>query len=152
VVDEEIAGLCDRFLREIGYVGLCEIEVKRDARDGCVRLIEVNPRFSGTGDCSIYTGVEVGWLHYLDRIGRSPAPMQATRFDFRHINLGGDAAGFGPYLQAGLTTWGRWWGPYFRAVEFYDVDFRDPRVTLQNLYRALRAVGGGVLRHWHLRS
>jgi len=152
VVDEEIAGLCDRFLREIGYVGLCEIEVKRDARDGRVLLIEVNPRFSGTGDCAIYTGVEVGWLHYLDRIGESPAPMQATRFNFRHITLTRDVPAYRQYLKAGLTTWGGWWRAYYPPVEFYDFDLRDWRVTRPILFRALRDLAGGVLRRFHLRG
>jgi len=152
VVDEEISGLSDRFLREIGYVGLCEIEVKRDARDGRVRLIEVNPRVSGTGDCSIYTGVDVGWLHYLDLIGKTPAPIDATRFDFRHVTLQRDAPAFGQYLNAGLTTWGQWWRAYRPPLEFFDVDFLDWRVTRQILYNALRALAGGVLRHWHLRT
>jgi predicted ATP-grasp superfamily ATP-dependent carboligase len=39
----------------IGCVGICAIEVKRDSRDGIVRLIEANPRFSGTGDVARYT-------------------------------------------------------------------------------------------------
>ena len=152
VVDDEIAGLCDRFLREIGYVGLCEIEVKRDARDGSVRLIEVNPRVSGTGDCSIYTGVDVGWLHYLDLIGKSPEPMHATRLDFRHVTVQRDAPAFGQYLKAGLTTWPEWWLAYRPPLEFFDVDFLDWGVTRRTLYHALRALGGGVLRHWHLRA
>jgi predicted ATP-grasp superfamily ATP-dependent carboligase len=152
VVDEEIAGLCDRFLREIHFAGLCEIEVKRDARDGRVLLIEVNPRFSGTFDCAIYAGVEAGWLHYLDLIGKTPAPVEANRLGFRHITLIRDAPAFPQYLQEGLTTWGQWWSAYRRPVEFYDVDFRDWRVTLGNLRRAFRSMGGGLLRHWRLRS
>jgi predicted ATP-grasp superfamily ATP-dependent carboligase len=43
VVDEEIEALCDGFLSSLGYVGLCEIELKRDVHDGRVKLIEVNP-------------------------------------------------------------------------------------------------------------
>lgn len=152
VVDEEIAGLCDRFLRQIGYVGLCEIEVKRDARDGRVLLIEVNPRFSVTFDCAVYAGVDTGWLHYLDLIGQAPAPVEANRFDFRHIAVMRDVPAFPQYLQAGLTTWGQWWSAYFRPAEFYDVDFRDWRVTLRTLRRAFRNLAGGLLRYWRLRS
>ena len=152
VLDEEIAGICDRFLRAIGYVGLCEIEVKRDARDGQVRLIEVNPRFTVTGDCAIYAGVEVGWLHYLDSIGQPVAPMKATRLDFHHIVIQRDAAAFGQYLDAGLTTWGQWLGAYRRPLEFFDVDLLDWRVTRKTLYQAARALGGGILRHWKLRA
>ena len=73
VKDAEIERLCDGFLRGLGYVGLPEIEVNCDARDGRPKLIEVNPRITVTGDCASYIEVEVAWLHYLDMIGR-PVP------------------------------------------------------------------------------
>lgn len=34
-----------RLLDEIDYVGVCEVEFKRDSRDGKLMLLEVNPRF-----------------------------------------------------------------------------------------------------------
>ena len=152
VVDEEIADMCDRFLRSMDYVGICEIELKRDARDGKVRLIEVNPRWSVTGDCATYAGLEIGWLHYLDLIGEPVPAMKATRFDFRHIVLYRDAPAFGQYLDAGLTTWSKWWSAYLPPVKFFDFDWRDWRVTGETLYKAAFALGGGILRHWKLRK
>ena len=152
VVEEEIAQMCDHFLRSIHYVGLCEIELKRDARDGKVRLIEVNPRWSVTGDCARYAGLDLGWLHYLDLIGRPSPTMTATRLDFRHIALYRDAPAFGQYMDAGLTSWTKWWGVYFQPVAFFDFDWRDWRVSGRTLYHAVRALAGGVLRHWKLRK
>ena len=67
--------MCDRFLRRIGYVGICEIEMKWDTRDGQVKLIEANPRLSGGGDAAPYAGVDLCWLHYLDLIGERVAPV-----------------------------------------------------------------------------
>ncbi len=46
VVDEEIDRVCNKFLLSIGFVGLCEIELKRDSRDGKLLLIEVQSRDS----------------------------------------------------------------------------------------------------------
>jgi predicted ATP-grasp superfamily ATP-dependent carboligase len=152
VIDEDIAEMCDRFLRAIGYVGICEIELKRDARDGKVRLIEINPRWSVTADCTSYAGLPLGWQHYLDLIGQPVPAMTATRFDFRHIVLYREAPAFGQYLDAGLTTWGKWWGAYLPPVAFYDFDWRDWRVTGATLYDAARALAGGILRHWKLRG
>lgn len=152
VIDEEIAGMCDRFLHAIGYVGICEIELKRDTRDGHVRLIEVNPRWSVTADCATYAGLPIGWQHYLDLIGESVPTMTATRFGFRHAVLYREAPAFGQYLDAGLTTWGKWWGVYRKPVEFFDFDWRDWRVTGATLYDAARALTGGILRHWKLRA
>jgi len=152
IVDDEIQSVCDNFLRGIHYVGLCEIEVKRDIRDGKVRLIEVNPRFSGTGDCAIYTGIEVGWLHYLDLIGQSVSPVEATRFNFRHIMLRSDVGAFPQYLSAGLTGWREWIRAYRPPVEFYDFDVRDWRIALSTISFCARSFAGGMLRHWKLRA
>ena len=49
VVDAETNAICDGFLRSVRYSGVCEIEMKRDSRDGHVKLIEVNPRLTGGG-------------------------------------------------------------------------------------------------------
>ena len=151
VVDEEISTICDRFLRKVNYVGLCEIEVKRDMRDGRVLLIEVNPRFSVTFDCAIYAGVDAGWLHYLDLIGRAPEPVEATRRDFKHIVALRDAPAFAQYLDARQTTWRKWWSVYRTPVKFFDLDFHDWGVTRPNLQRSLKMLAGGLLRHWGLR-
>ena len=151
VQDEEIAEMCDRFLRSLGYVGICEIELKRDTRDGEVRLIEVNPRWSVTADCARYAGLDLGWQHYLDLIGEPVPALTATRFDFRHIVLYREGPAFGQYLDAGLTTWRKWWAAYLPPVVFFDFDWRDWRVTGKTLYDAVRALAGGILRHWKLR-
>jgi len=78
IEDPATDALCDGFLRRIGYVGLCEIELKRDSRDQCVKLIEANPRYSVTSDAAPYAGVDLGWLHYLDLIGQ-PVELVQTR-------------------------------------------------------------------------
>jgi predicted ATP-grasp superfamily ATP-dependent carboligase len=151
VVDAEIDTVCDRFLRGIGYVGICEIEVKRDERDGVVRLIEANPRFSGTGDAALYAGIEIGWLHYLDLIGRNPEPMEATRFQFRHVTLRRDIPSLPRYVQRGILTWGDIRRSYRGPLEFFDFDPRDPRPTLETLWGCLRVAAGALLRGVGLR-
>lgn len=40
----EIAEYGERILSSAGYNGLCEVEFKRDTRDGIFKLLEVNPR------------------------------------------------------------------------------------------------------------
>ena len=138
VIDPEIDEVCDTFLRKLGYAGLCEIEVKRDAIDGKVKLIEVNPRFSGTGDCSVYAGVEVGWLHYLDLIGEDPAPME-PHFEFHHIILFLEVPGVLSRLASGLLTWPELLRSYRRPLAFYDLDGRDLRPTLKTLWVCVKA-------------
>ncbi len=127
--DPETDALCDTFLRRIGYTGLCEIELKRDSRDGCVRMIEANPRYSVTADAAPYAGVDLGWLHYLDLIGEQVAPAQASKRNSRHIFLQHDFHCVRSYRKAGLLSW---WGllrSYRPPVAFFDFDLRDWRVT-----------------------
>ena len=152
VPDEEIAEVCDRFLRAVGYVGICEIEVKRDTRDGRVYLVEVNPRFSGTGDCAIYTGVEVGWLHYLDLIGVPVPPVEPNRFHFRHVTLRREVPSVIQYLENRMLTARELFDSYRIPLEFYDFDPRDWRVTARTLKDCLRPTAGAVLRRLGLRG
>jgi D-aspartate ligase len=146
VVDAEVSAVCDRFLRGIGYVGICEIEVKRDTRDGVVRLIEANPRFSVTADAAIYAGVDIGWLHYLDLIGQAVEPVEASRFDFRHVVLRRDVPALPLYVDRGILTWGEISRSYRGRLQFFDWDVRDVRPTLLTLKDCARVAVGTVLR------
>lgn len=152
VVDEEIDRVCNNFLLSLGFIGLCEIEMKRDSRDGRVLLIEVNPRFSGTGDCAKYTGVETGYLHYLDLIGQTPSPVVATRFGFRHIMLVSDLTAFPKYLDQGLIGWREWIQSLSGPMQFFDFDWRDSSNARAAALRGARALVGGLLRTWGLRK
>jgi D-aspartate ligase len=129
-LDLEADTLCDGFLRSLGYVGLCEIELKRDVRDGSLKMIEANPRYSVTADAAPYLGVDLGWLHYLDLIGQPVAPVEAQhRPDFRHIVLRRDFASFSSYLRQGALTWKDLVRSYRPPVAFFDFDLHDWRVT-----------------------
>jgi D-aspartate ligase len=128
-LEPEVDAMCDAFLRSIGYVGLCEIELKRDSRDGVVKMIEANPRYSVTADAAPYAGVDLGWLHYLDLIGQEVVPVTPSNLNFRHIVLMRDFATFRDYQREGLLTWGGMIRSYRSPVAFFDWDLRDWRVT-----------------------
>jgi predicted ATP-grasp superfamily ATP-dependent carboligase len=66
VVDPEVDAVCNDFLMGVGYVGLCEIEMKRDSRDGRIKLIEANPRCRWGRTLA---GADL--LGYLDLIGNT---------------------------------------------------------------------------------
>jgi D-aspartate ligase len=148
VVDEEIDSVCNKFLLSIGYKGICEIELKRDIRDGKLLLIEVNPRYSGTGDCAKYTGVETGYLHYLDLIGQTPAPVTPTRFGFRHAMLAADLAAFPKYLEEGQMGWKDWIRSLSGPMEYFDFDKGDFRIARVTGMKGARALLSGLWRNW----
>jgi predicted ATP-grasp superfamily ATP-dependent carboligase len=139
VSDPETEALCDGFFKSIGYEGLCELEVKRDSRDGRVKLIEANPRYSVTADAAPYAGVDLGWLHYLDLIGESVEPLKWNGRHFHHIVLRRDVNCFRSYLDAGLTTWSGIVRSY-KSAKYFDFDLRDWRLTTETSVYLLKVL------------
>lgn len=150
VTDEETDAVCDHFLRQLGYSGLCEIEMKRDSRDGRVKMIEANPRLTGGGDAAPYAGVDLCWIHYLDLIGQSVVPVKPNGNHFRHIDLRADVGAIFAYRRAGLVSWGDVIRSYRGPLAFFDFDRRDWRYSLETIYRMARALARQMitsLRH-----
>ncbi len=152
VADTETDEVCDRFLRSIGYSGVCEIEMKRDSRDGRVKLIEANPRLTGGGDAAPHAGVDVCWLHYLDLIGRPVTLVEGDGRDFRHIVLRSDGPAIVKYWRAGLLSWGDLFRSYRRPLAFYDFDPKDWRYSAQSLYLMVRGAVGAFVRSFRPRE
>lgn len=76
----EAAELGLKFLRHMGFVGLAHMEFKWDERDGMLKIIEVNPRFSGS-DCLIAeSGINLALISY-NRITHRPQPPIAEYRD-----------------------------------------------------------------------
>ncbi len=142
--DPEVDEICDRFLRQLGYIGVCEIEMKRDARDGKPKLIEVNPRLSGGGDAAPYAGVDLCWIHYQDLIGRDIAPVAPNARDFRHIVLRTDACAVPAYWKAGIIGWRDVLRSYRGPRAYYDLDWRDWRYSLETLAISVRSLLKGL--------
>jgi D-aspartate ligase len=138
ILDPEVDDVCDRFLRRIGYVGICEIEMKRDTRDGRPKLIEANPRLSGSGDAAPHAGVELAWLHYLDLIGRPVTPVTPSSRDFRHVVLRNDARVIYEYWSKGMASWADIRHSYTPPLAFYDIDLRDWRYSLETVLLSIR--------------
>jgi predicted ATP-grasp superfamily ATP-dependent carboligase len=145
VEDPEVDEICDRFLRKIGFVGLCEIEMKRDSRDGKPKLIEANPRLSGGGDAAPYAGVDLCWIHYQDLIGRTLTYTAPRVGDFRHIVLRSDASAVPAYWKAGLLGWRDVLRSYRGPRAYFDLDWRDWRYSLETLAISARSFLKAVL-------
>jgi len=145
VRDDETDEVCDRFLTALGYSGICEIEMKRDRRDGRVKLIEANPRLSGGGDAAPYAGVDLCWLHYLDLIGIDVTPVAPAGRDFRHVVLHADGSAVPAYWRAGLLSVGDLLRSYRPPLAFYDLDVRDWRASLRTVRSAAAAFLRGIL-------
>ncbi len=148
VTDEETDAICDGFLRRIGYSGICEIEVKRDSRDGKVKLIEANPRLSGGGDAGPYAGVDLVWIHYRDMIGEPVDPVSPGERHFKHIVLREEGVAIPAYMRAGLLSWKELLRSYRPPLAFFDLDRHDWKISLETILVFMKALlkntlGGG---------
>ena len=148
VDDPETAEVCDRFLRSIEYAGICEIELKRDTRDGVVKLIEANPRYSLTSDAAPYMGVELGWLHYLDLTGHPVQPVAPNSNYFRHLALFRDFACVPSYFREGLLGWRGLIDTYRKPSHFFDFDPEDRALCLHHSFRLMRILAASIVRRF----
>lgn len=62
VRDETLKDLGSRMLTELKWHGVAMAEFKKDRRDGVFKLIELNPKFWGSLDLSIASGVDFPFL------------------------------------------------------------------------------------------
>jgi len=69
----ETAALGERFFRGVGLRGLGNVEFKRDLRDGELKLIESNARFTAAQELLVRCGMDTAVIVYDHLVGR-PAP------------------------------------------------------------------------------
>jgi D-aspartate ligase len=63
-----------RLLRHVGLQGVGNIEFKRDERDGRLKVIECNARFTAANGLLVASGCDLGLFVYERLIGGRPAP------------------------------------------------------------------------------
>ena len=64
-----IEELSERFLRDINFYGLVEVEFKQDPRDNQYKLLDVNARTWGFHSISLPAGIDFPYILYADQIG-----------------------------------------------------------------------------------
>lgn len=73
----ETAEVGERFFRGIGFRGLGHIEFKRDHRDGQLKIIECNPRFTEAQELLQRCGLDTAYLVYRQLTGRPVSPTKS---------------------------------------------------------------------------
>jgi predicted ATP-grasp superfamily ATP-dependent carboligase len=71
-----LEALSSRFLRNINYYGLVEVEFKLDPRDGQFKLLDINARTWGYHALGTHAGVDFPSLLYRDQLSR---PVETCR-------------------------------------------------------------------------
>ncbi|MFJ3639074.1 ATP-grasp domain-containing protein [Streptomyces sp. NPDC090108] len=105
VVDNpELADLAARFIKEIGFSGIVDLDLRFDRRDGQYKLLDFNPRMGAQFRLfESGSGVDVVRAMHLNLTGR-PVPEGEQRSGHRYVVENIDLPALLAYRRSGYTT------------------------------------------------
>ncbi len=125
---DDVFEAAEQFLARIGFTGLCDVEFKRDARDGKLYLIEVNPRQGQWHRIGRACGIDLLQAAYLDLAGiRREWPSQPAGCSGYWSYQFQDVARLVDDWRNGKRGLGGWVRPYFSLPQDGVFNWRDPR-------------------------
>lgn len=80
----ETAELGRKLFGGIGFRGLGNVEFKRDLRDGKLKVIEVNGRFTAAQELVVQSGAPIDLIVYCDLTGQPPPRFSSYRQELRY--------------------------------------------------------------------
>ena len=86
----DVADLGLKVCRALRYHGIGEVEFKQDARDGKLKLIELNPRLWVQASLPPAAGVDFTIIQFLDLLGHPPSPATVFRKGVRWLDWWSD--------------------------------------------------------------
>ncbi|MEU8585632.1 ATP-grasp domain-containing protein [Streptomyces sp. NPDC048664] len=105
VVDNpELADLAARFVKQIGFTGVVDLDLRHDRRDGRYKLLDFNPRMGAQFRLfENEAGVDVVRAMHLDLTGRT-VPQAEQRAGHRYTVENIDLPALLAYRRSGYTT------------------------------------------------
>lgn len=142
----EVAELGLRFCRAANLRGVANVEFKRDARDGQLRLIECNARYTNAQEVVRRSGIDMGVLAYARLTGMPLPPADGFRDRVGLLFLGEDLQALFDYRRHGELTVAEW----LRSLAMHQAppffDWRDPKPSVMNGLGFARRVGRRLTR------
>jgi len=125
-----------RLFRAAGLVGLGNVEFKRDARDGRLKLIECNLRLTAADPMIRAGGLDLTQLLYDRACGRQDFQLGPLRQGVRQWDPSRDVRAFVQYRRAGEITTTAWvWSILGRAcLPLFSLS--DPGPSMANAFAA----------------
>lgn len=148
VIEPEVRELGLRLFRALNWRGPGSIEFKRDDRDGCWKLIELNPRLWQQHALATVAGVNFPMLQYLDLTGQ-PATVDTYRSGVRWLDEFRDPRSAWEHRKRRTLTF-RAWAESFRGVRAFALWAQDDPAPFlaaarHHLWRAGWRVSGARL-------
>lgn len=144
--DPEVAELGRRFFEAAGLRGLGNVEFKRDGRDGQLKLIECNARFTASNELIRRSGVDLALFSYNRLLGRPTPAVDAYRDDLHLWEPVNDTRAFLVYRRRGELTLSGWARSVARRQVFPVARLSDPLPAIvrhAGKLKRMRNRGGG---------
>ena len=142
----DVAEVGLRLLKEMRYHGVSHVEFKRDARDGRLKLMEINARHYGTHTLATACGVNITAAAYFDAVGR-PFVAPRQKEGVRWVMLTRDLVASPRLMARGKLTLPEW----FTSLRGIRVDgalsLDDPVPGVVEVVRTATRVGRRALQH-----
>lgn len=131
-----------KLFRHVGLQGLANAEFKYDDRDGQLKLMECNARFTAANSLVAKAGFDLGNFVYNRIVGISQPPLTDFRTGLRLWDPLRDWRAFLELRKRGDLTLMQWLASVMHRSSFSYFSWRDP---LPSLFR-LRKTGKVILR------
>jgi D-aspartate ligase len=128
--DAECAREGLRFFRAIGLRGIGNVEFKRDARDGLLKLIECNHRLTAANELVRRAGIELAVVAYARALGGPVPPIGKRQDGVRMWHPVEDARAFIRLRRTGELTTRRWLASLLHRQHFPVLTPSDPKPAL----------------------
>ena len=104
----ETAKMGKQFFKGIGYQGMGHIEFKQDLRDGKLKIIECNPRFSAAQATVVNSGVDMAYLIYCHLASIETPPFKGYTNGARRWSVMQDCFAYLELRRLGEITFFDW--------------------------------------------
>jgi predicted ATP-grasp superfamily ATP-dependent carboligase len=128
--DPECAREGLRFFRAIGLRGIGNVEFKRDVRDGSLKLIECNHRFTAANELVRRAGIDLAMVAYARALGDPVPAIEKRRDGARMWHPVEDARAFVRLRRRGELTTRRWLVSLLHRQHFPVLTPSDPKPAL----------------------
>ena len=149
--DPEVMELGLRFFRHVGLRGLGNVEFKRDPRDGRLKLIECNARFTAANCLVAASGLDLAAFVYERAIGGEPVLPASYRRGLRLWWPWEDFHAFRQLQQRGELGFGAWLAGVARPQTFPYFAWDDPMPSLVTEWNRIRGMAGRRLERLRAR-
>lgn len=136
--DPDVVELGLAFTQGVGVRGLANVEFKRDARDGALKLIECNHRFTAPNELLRIAGLDLAVFIYSRLAGRPVDAPRTYRTGVRLWHPVEDTRAFLHLRRRGELSFGGWVASVAHPQHVPVFRFHDPNPSLREGLRRAR--------------